>query len=105
MPKTMFRIATTPIMNPANVTQPSPVSWRWSGWAVVDMRCSSWLGVLRSAVQQPDGAAADDRLGPRRDVELAVHGQRLRLHGVGRDVQALSDLAEREVAREEAQDA
>ena len=59
----------------------------------------------RSAVEQPDGAAARDRLRAAADVELAVGRQRLRLDRVGRDVQAVADLAEAQVAGQEAQHA
>src|SRR4051794_7326004 len=44
---------------------------------------------------------SSDRLAPRRDAELAVQGKHLALHGVARDEQPLTDLAEREMSREQ----
>src|SRR5947208_1316212 len=56
-----------------------------------------------SGVDEPDGSRLGDGLGARRHVELAVDRVRLCLDGVRRHVQPRRDLAEGEVAGQEAQ--
>src|SRR5438477_1975761 len=53
------------------------------------------------AAENPEPACALDCVAPRRDIELPVHGDRLRLDRIPRDVEAQRDLAKREVAGEE----
>ena len=64
--------------------------WRW----IEDHACSS----------RPSSCTRVDRLAARRDAELAVDRDRLRLDGVPGDVQPLADLPEREVGGQQRQE-
>src|SRR6478752_4450286 len=59
----------------------------------------------RLGPDEPELACTLDRFAPRRDVELAVHGDGLRLHRVPGDLESLGDLPEGEVAREKREEA
>src|SRR4051794_10502715 len=72
-------------------------------WASARADALSSVGSRLLGAQEPELLRALDRVAARRDVELPVHGDRLRLDRVPGDVEPLGHLAERQVAGEQGQ--
>src|SRR5437879_2848830 len=94
---------TPPVVTRAAVCR-SPMR-PWSAIAGYLSMCVCSFASEPSARDQAESGRSLHRLAAGADLELAVDGECLALHGALRDVEALSHLPVREVGRQEPQDA